>query len=186
MNATKQQHILGAVVNASRTLAQAASALGGSGGAGDAITIPALYLDFLPPELRERARDYFSYGADFLNIAAGATATEEIAIQNDSHFLMVAVAGHVVDPANESTVFTSPALTVEIRDQGSGRNLFNRAAAWANVVGTGQLPAYFPYPKLVDRASTITTTIANVDPAQALRVRMNYIGFKIFGMPRGT
>lgn len=147
------------------------------------LTVPALYTDYLPSELMGAPRDFFVYGVDFLSIAAGATGTETFTVQNDSDFLIVAVNGTAVDPTDEQVAFVTSALTIQFTDSGSGRQLQNRAQSFDNVVGTAQLPAYFPFPKFVDRASDFTTTIANNAGAAAVRVRLSFLGFKIF--PKG-
>lgn len=145
------------------------------------MTVPALYTDYLPHDLMDKPRDFFVYGVDFLSIAAGATATQTFTVQNDSDFLIVAATAAVVDPADEGTDFVNrAALTIAMTDGGAGRNLQNRPQAFSNLVGTGQLPCYWPFPKFVDRASDFTTTIANNDPTDSARVRLSYLGFKIF------
>lgn len=180
MNATQQQRILQGVSQAASQLSAAAQAL--VGGNGGVPTVPSLYLDFLPEELRHRPRDFFTYSPpDFASIAAGATASSSFTTQNDSDFLAVALAGTEVDPAAEQTPLPPEPLVIEIQDGGSGRNWQNRPQAYGNVVGTGQLPAYMPYPKFVDRNSEVTVTIANNDAGgQAYRVRVSILGFKIF------
>jgi len=185
MNATQQQRALQALVQASNSLGAAAAAMGGSGGVGGNITVPALYLDFLPEDMRSRPRDYFVYSTpDFTSIAAGASATQTFTIQNDSDFLIVALAGTAVDPADETSILTDPALTVAIKDSGSGRELQNRPQHWRNTMGTAQLPYYLPYPKFIDRASDVSLTLANLSAAQAYRARVAFIGFKIFNIMR--
>ena len=145
------------------------------------LTVPALYTDYLPSELMGAPRDFFVYSVDFLSIAAaGGTGTETFTVQNDSDFLIVAVNGVATDPAAEETLRATSALTIQFVDSGSGRQLQNRAQGYNNVVGTAQLPAYWPFPKFVDRASDFTTTIVNNDTANATRVRLSFLGFKIF------
>jgi hypothetical protein len=184
MNATAQQRLLQGMFQAASQLAAAAQAF--AGGNGGVPTIPGLYLDFLPAELRGAPRDFFTFGVDFLTIAAaGGSATGTFLVPSDSDFLIVALAGNVVDPADEGIAVTAAPLTIAITDSGSGRQLQNRAQAFNNVVGTGQLPAYMPYPKFIDRSSEVSTTITNNDPTQAARVRLSFIGFKIFDMMRG-
>ncbi|MGE0161060.1 MAG: hypothetical protein AB7T31_16815 [Gemmatimonadales bacterium] len=184
MNATQQQRALQGIFQASQQLAAAAQAF--AGGNGGIPTIPALYLDFLPEELRGAPRDFFTFGVDFLTIAAaGASATESFTVPSDSDFLIVALSGTEVDPADEGTAIARTPFTIAITDSGSGRQLQNRAQAYANVVGTGQLPSYLPFPKFIDRSSQVSTTIVNNDPTQAARIRLSFLGFKIFDMMRG-
>jgi hypothetical protein len=184
MNANEQQRVLQAIMQASSQLAAAAQAF--AGGNGGTPTVPSLYLDFLPPAMRDRARDFFVYSVDFANIATTSTSTGTFTVQNDSDFLVVAINGEEVDPANESTAITTSPLLITVTDGGSGRNWFNRAQAYANIVGTGQLPAFLPYPKFVDRSSDVSVTITNNAAAQAARIRLSFVGFKIFDIMRGA
>ncbi len=143
-------------------------------------------LEYLPPELREKARDYFVYAVDFLPLTADSADSDTISIQNDSDFLIVAATAIARDPADPATRFADPPITARIEDTGSGRNLENRAIDWASYFGDAELPFYLPYPKLIDRASTITTTLTNLDAAQDFDVRVAYHGFKIFNWTPGA
>lgn len=144
-----------------------------------AITDP--YSGMLPPQLRGRAKDFFIYTVDFLPIAANATASEDIQIQNDSDFLIMAGTRVVTDTANTTFLGDVPQL-VQINDSGSGRELTNRATHIENWFGTGQLPAYWPYPKVIKRSSTLRTTLQNLE-ATDRNTRISYQGFKIFDWP---
>lgn len=183
MNAGQQQRILQGITQASSQLAALTQAL--AGGNGGTPTIPGLYLDFLPPKLRGAPRDFFVFGMDFLSIAAGGSETRTFTVPSDSDFLIVSLAGEEVDPADEGAALPASPLTIAITDSGSGRQLQNRPQAYANLVGTGQLPAFMPYPKFIDRSSEVSATIDNNDPTAAYRVRLSFIGFKVFDMMRG-
>ncbi|MGE0347376.1 MAG: hypothetical protein AB7N73_15010 [Gemmatimonadales bacterium] len=183
MNPSKQQRLLQAIVQSAGELSAAAQAFAGGSGSP---TVPGLYLDFLPPELRTAPRDFFTFNLDFLNIAAaGGSDVQAFTVPSDSDFLIVALAGEEVDPADEGVAIPTSPLTLTVTDSGSGRQLQNRATAYANLVGTGQLPAYLPYPKFIDRSSEVSAVINNNDPTQAARVRLSFIGFKIFNIMRG-
>lgn len=180
MNGTQQQRVLQALTQASRALGDAAQVLGGSGGAGGNITVPALFLDFLPPEYRDRPRDFFVYSPpDITALAVGATTTVTFTVQQDSSFLICALAGQVRNNATNAAL-ANPAVTVAILDSGSGRQFQNRPQAWDNLVGTGQLPSYLPYPKIVAPSSDVSVTYANFDPAIVQDIRLSFLGFKIF------
>lgn len=177
MNATEQQRILQGIVQGLARLAQE----------GNGMTIPALYTDYLPAELMDMPRDFFTYGVDFLTIAAGGgTGTETFQVQNDSDFLLVACNGTAVDPTDETVARSRDALTIAFQDEGAGRSLQNRAQAFANMVGTAQLPGYWPFPKFIDRSSNFSTTIVNNDGVNDIRVRLSFLGFKVFGYNPGN
>lgn len=151
-----------------------------------AVLVPGIYADYLPPQLMDRERDYFAYSVTSLNLLAATVATPTFAVQNDSDFLLASVTGSARDPADPTVQFATPALSIQIDDAGSGRNLFNQATHWDNLCGTAQLPFVLPYPKLINRASTVTVTVTNLDVAQAYDVRITFHGFKIFTWKRGT
>lgn len=150
-------------------------------GTSPAIT-PALnpFFGLLPQELWNKAKDFFIYSVEWTELAASETETQDIAIESDSDFLIVAAncVAYASD-APETAVPQKPFL-VTIFDNGSGRRLMNRATHLDNFIGTGQLPGYWPFPKLVPRASTVSTTLANLDTQNAYVVKLSYLGFKIF------
>lgn len=150
--------------------------------------VPALYTDYLPPQLLRHERDFFAYAVEALPLNAATVVTATFAVQNDSDFLAVCLTGTARDTADPTTVFASPAITLQITDSGSGRNLFNRAVDWNNAIGPATLPFYLPYPKYIGRASTVTFTFTNLAAAggQDYNVRLNVSGFKIFDWEIGT
>lgn len=184
MNANQQQAVLSALIQASTTLAAAAQVLGGSGGAGGNITVPALYLDFLPKEWQDRPRDYFTYApTDIAALAPGAATTASFSVQQDSGFLFTGLAGHVVD-STLKTIVADPMLSISILDAGSGRQLQNRALHWQNTVGTSQLPYFLPYPKWFKPTSDVTVSYVSLVPAggATYQIFLDFIGFKVFGI----
>lgn len=146
------------------------------------ISNPWLY--FLPPDLRTRVKDFFTYSANFLPLAASGTATVDIAIQNDSDFLIVA-ATRVVSSEDNATEVTFPPLLVTIVDSSSGRQLMDRAVHIENLFGSAQRPSVWPSPKLIRAAGTLSTTCQNLT-ATARNVRISYLGFKVFGTAMGS
>jgi hypothetical protein len=151
--------------------------------------LPSLYAPYLPPAVRANEKDLFAYSIPpVLPLAAAGAAAPTFAVQADSDFLAVAINGIARDPADPTVVFQVPAITLQIFDQGAGRNLFDRAQDWAAIVGTAQLPGFFPYPKLIDRSSTVRVDLASLVPAagQDYDVRLSLVGFKIFDWARGN
>lgn len=137
---------------------------------------------FIPPRLRNHARDYFAYSVDFLPLAANQAASQTFQVQSDSDFLLMAATATARDPAAVGTVFQAPAITVQLESSGSGRLLFNRAVDFRNIYGDSQLPFLMPHAKYLDGNSTFQTTLTNLNGAggQDYDVRVTYHGFKIF------
>lgn len=133
----------------------------------------------LDPKIFEWPKDFFVYGTDFTPINAGVTLTRSIQIRQDSHFLIMAGV-RTVFQTNDETVIANPAALVRILDSGSGREIQNRAVQIENLFGTGQLPAYWPYPKIVLANSTIEITLTNQTAGTNYHVRLDFLGFKLF------
>lgn len=146
-------------------------------------TLPALYNQFVPDEVKGRPADYFDYNIDFLSLVQGTSETGTFTVERDSDFLITNIVATVEDAALPETAIVPNGLTVEMRDTGSGRNLQNQATAFQNVIGTGQLPAYMPTPKFINAASNFSLTVANGQSGAGvpLLVRVAFVGIKIFG-----
>ena len=143
----------------------------------------APFLGWLPRSLWRMAKDFFIYSAEFLPLPAGGTASFDTAIQSDSDFLAVAATRLVTSVDNLTLVSGPVPQLVQIFDAGSGRNLMDRAQHIDNFFGTGQLPSYWPMPKIFRANATITTTVQNLDGVNDRNVRLSYLGFKIFDFP---
>lgn len=165
-----------------RTIDQLAAVLAPLvGDAQRARSYASLYSDAIPRELHGAPLDTFNFNVDFLSIAAvGGSGTETFVVPQNSGYLIVGAAATVSNPAAEETTRPTSSLTIEMTDSGSGRELQNRAAGFGNVVGTGQRPAIWPSPKWLDGSSEFSTTVVNNDTANAIRVRLTYLGFKVF------
>lgn len=161
--------------------------LAGMQAAGEQMAALARAITGLPMAAQGRPSDAFVYAPpNFVSIAAGGTDAQTFTVQSDADFLALTLTGEAVDPADEGVrpFNDNPPLTVQVLDQGSGRQLFNRAIRWSNVVGTAQRPYYFGRPKFFKQLTEVTVTLSNNDPTQALRVQVAFGGYKVF--PPGT
>lgn len=154
-----------------------------------AVPIAALSqaLTGLPVEAQGRPSDAFVYAPpNFLALAAGTTQTQVFTVQSDADFLAMHLTGEAVDNADQGVrpFNDNPPITVQVLDQGSGRQMFNRVIRWSNVVGTAQRPYYFGRPKFFKQLTEVSVTLSNNDPTQSLIVQVAFGGFKVF--PSGT
>lgn len=145
------------------------------------------YLDMLTAAQRAKTIEYYS--ADFRfspGLAAGATDDPTFTI-GDADFVFTDITGSARDPANPTVLFLAPAITVQINDEGSGRNLFNRPQDWHSRVGSAERAYILPMPFMVKQTSVVTATLVNIALAggQAYDVRLTIGGFKIFPTKRG-
>ena len=141
---------------------------------------------------RQRARQVelvpFFYSTSFAAsvLAAGATITQVIGIQSDSHFVTRYFtctgysAGLVVSTA-------TPPLLIQFFDSASGRTLFDNPQPIQNVMGgvaaaagTGSLPFILPEPWLIKAGGTIQVSVTNLGAAAQVRFDVSLSGFKVF------
>ena len=129
--------------------------------------------------LESGARDFFVYSAFFLPIGASASAVVNVPIQADSAFAIMEITGDERDLTTNETNVAFPALTLLLRDGGSGRVLMDQAQVWTNIVGTAQRPFYLPHPKILNPNSTLVVELTN-QAAAVRQARISFVGFKIF------
>ena len=134
---------------------------------------------YLPRHLKGHPKDYFSYSALFLPIAAADTTSFNIAIQADSSFMIQYITRVVNDVAN-LVFFDQAPLLMLITDTGAGRVLMDTQVQIENLAGTAQRPFIPPFPKFVQASATLSVQLQNLDPANAFNVRITFHGFKVF------
>lgn len=137
------------------------------------------YLGYLPAKYWRYAKDFFVYTANFIPLGAGATTPVDVQINNDSNFFVLdcRIAGYQTD--NTTKLTTLPVL-MSLKDSSSGRDLQDRSVHVDCYTGTGQLPGFLPYPKLMLGGSVLTVTLQNLDAGNARNYRVSFFGFKIF------
>lgn len=135
----------------------------------------------IPAKLRPYLKDFFAYSANFIPLAANATQTQQIQIQNDSYFIIVAASGVVTDVANTTQITFVPQL-VQLKDTGSGREFFDTQVHYHNVYGTAEQPAVWAWPRLLKAGSTFSVQHQDLE-GQNRNVRVTFQGFKIFNIP---
>lgn len=148
--------------------------------AGQITRIPNPFLGLIPRELWSRLKDFFAYTFSFNPLTASAEQTQNISIQNDSDFLIIFGTCTVTDTLNTTRLTFVPQL-VQLRDSGSGRELFDQSTHFHNVYGTAEEPAYWSFPKLLRAGSTFSVRHTNQE-ATDRNVRGAFHGFKVFPM----
>ncbi len=132
--------------------------------------------------------DYFIYPLVVAVLPFGATgiATINQQISADSDFFWNATTFQVDLTTAAQTAGTRvvPAVTVQINDQGSNRNLFNTPVPIAAIAGFGDEPYRLVHPRLFTRATSISATFVNYSASEDytnLYVLLH--GFKVYGTP---
>jgi len=141
-----------------------------------------IYSELISDAVRSRAKDFFSFGLDYLPLAASGTATQAFTVDSDSDFMLCALTAISSANGAPQTQVAFIHATATLADTGSGRLFQSTALHLMAYFGTAQLPAFLPYPKMIPRASTVRCTLQNL-VATAIDVRLGFHGFKIFPMP---
>jgi hypothetical protein len=115
---------------------------------------------------------------DFTPLALSATQTLGLNITADADFVILYGTRIVTAVDNTTFVANVPEL-VTLVDTGAGRQLMSSAVHIDELFGTGQLPAYWSFPKLMRAGSTLSVTLQNLE-ATARNVRLSFHGFKVF------
>lgn len=127
-------------------------------------------------------RDFYIYGTNFTNIAAGATLTNIISIQADSDFEVQKMnfSSDLAAGVQTDSTRTIPQCSVVILDTGSGRQLMNQAIDLTTFFGNGLQPFILPMPKVFRANTALSIALTNYSAAQVYNVKMSFIGVKLF------
>lgn len=129
------------------------------------------------------AEDFYVYSAQFGNMAAAATALQNLQVQADSDFewIMSTCYGNLhggTEPFSDAILLP---INIQILDSGSGRNLFSAALPISCIAGSGKQPFILPVSRLFMSRSNISVSATNFDASnQYDNIVLNFIGRKIF------
>jgi len=143
---------------------------------------------YLPPTMRDRAMEFFTYGAEQLPLAVSARATVTTTIQSDADFVLLGITARVSDPAAVATVFTDPAILFQLVNTGNQQLQsipvpLGAAASLSGLTagGLAGVGGAIPVPYVFKAGGSIGTTLVNLSAAQAFDVRLAYYGLKVYG-----
>lgn len=126
--------------------------------------------------------DFFSFTISFASLAAGASTDGQIQIQSDSDFKLQkwTYFADIGGAAQTESSRVLPLITMQVTDQGSGRQLFSAPEAIPAIMGDGRIPFILPTTKVFAAKSTILFTVANFSVGTTYNLRLMLIGAKIF------
>lgn len=130
-----------------------------------------LRLGEAPWDRKWNAKPPYDYTTGQISVAAGGTASAQISIQIDAHFLVQKIVGVRNSQA--------PAL-VTIKTGGYDKQWMDKAVHFDNLVGNAQFPNILPAPRLVEKGSTISLTIQNLSNTVAGTYEIIFSGLKLF------
>lgn len=117
------------------------------------------------------AKPPYDYTTGVQTIAAGGTASIQLSVQIDAHFLVQKITGRRKSQA--------PGL-VTIKTGGTDRMWMDKAVHFDNLVGNAQFPNILPAPRLVERGATISITIQNLSATVEGEYEIVFVGLKLF------
>lgn len=130
---------------------------------------------------RSFVADHFVYRASVTNLAAGTSATSQIAIDADSDFIWTktAYAGDIDGSPQTDSTRVIPLTRVAITDSGSGRNLQNQAVPIQSLAGHEGLPLNIVVPRVFTANSNVSVTFSNYSADDNYNnVELLFIGYK--------
>lgn len=133
----------------------------------------------IPPKA---LRDFFIYGTQSITIAALAAGAATIQVEADAAFEVQKLAffADIALAAQTDSTRVLPLITVQIVDQGSGRQMFNVPMPIPAMMGDGNFPFILPTSKIFSANSAIGLTFLNFSAATTYNLRVALIGSKIF------
>lgn len=133
---------------------------------------------------KQIVQDFYVYNAYQASLAAAASQDLTIRIEADSAFELQKLtfycdAGAIMTASDR----VIPQMSIQITDQGSGRQLFNQAVPVSTIFGTAELPFILPVTKFFKPNSLVTLSLANFSSATTYsNIYANLIGKKLFNI----
>jgi len=129
------------------------------------------------------AEDWYSYTFAFPAIAAGATVTTTVIIEQDADFewVMTSIAGNPrnATTGNNTSVATS-LLQAQVTDGSYQRALYNAPLWFPNFGGIGQTPFILPQSRIFEARTPVIMAITNPDSVAYNLLYVTLEGRKIF------
>jgi len=128
-------------------------------------------------------RDFFVYVANFNpGPAGGLPASQTIQIQADSDFELQKLTffADIALAVETESSRVLPLVTVQLTDQGTGRQVFQLPVPIPAIMGDGRIPFILPTTKIFVASSAIGVDISNFTAATTYNIRVLLIGAKIF------
>lgn len=133
--------------------------------------------------MAQQIKSFFGYSTTHSSVASGADDTQSINIEADSAFALQKLAyfADIAAAVQTDSSRVIPLATVQIRDTGSGRDLFDNAIPIPSVFGTGKIPFILPEPRIFKPNATLQVIVSNFSASTTYNIRLALLGVKIFG-----
>lgn len=151
--------------------------------AGNGMTAPRSllanpFLYTLPFELWNKVKEPWEPVVNITPLAASLAQSGDFKVDGATWFCILGAVATVRDTTN-ATILTNVPQLVQIQDQTQNLNFYSQPTDFMNVFGTGQEPAWWSLPRIINPAGTVQVTLTNLE-ATARNVRITFKGFKIY------
>jgi hypothetical protein len=137
---------------------------------------PWSVLALLPRAFWPWMKNYYGYATSYLTLASAGTSTNNIQIQTDAFFVMLA-ATMVEGSSNDLTLLTYRPITINIYDTSAGSFFHSQPIMADEFFGDAQQPGLLAFPYVVKPGGTLQVTLVNLESV-ARNVRLTFHGFK--------
>lgn len=136
------------------------------------------FLSLLPPQFRWTIKNFYGYNTTFSPLSASSTATKQIAIASDSHFIICYATCIVTDTANTTQIPFIPQL-VMLTDSAAQSNLFLSAVHAMSLYGDASNPGVLSVPYILSPSTTLGVQHQNQE-ATDRNVYVAFYGLKSY------
>jgi len=138
------------------------------------------------PVNKDSRKDVYTYASTVIDLPATEVRDDSINIQADADFIIHKLTVFAIDrgipTSAQGTDATRiiPNVTVQLTDQGSGRQLFNQAVHIGSIFGTGSLPFILPAPRRIASNSVLALNYTNLSATVDYDIYLSFIGLKYY------
>lgn len=125
--------------------------------------------------------DFYIYELDFLLLAAGAVATQQLVFDasSDFHWLYSAYTADVAAAAHSESTRDYPLVNVLITPTDTSAQFMNAAVPIPNIFGNGESPFIMPVPRIIPARSAVSFQLTSyVAAGTTYNIRLSLIGVK--------
>lgn len=126
---------------------------------------------------------YYAYTLNIASLAAGATDSDTINIENDSQFVWTKTAyfADVAGGAQENDTRVIPLINVQLVDSGSARQFFDEPQPVNSIGGQGAIPFILPAPFIFKNNANINGAFSNFSAATTYaNFRLTLHGYRVY------
>lgn len=128
-------------------------------------------------------RSFYSYTLSIPSLAAGATATDVVNIENDSQFVWIKSTyfADIAGGAQTENTRVIPLINMQITDSGSARQFFDEAQPINSIAGQGAIPFILPAPFIFNNNANINASFTNFSNATTyINIKLTLHGFRVY------